>query len=264
MGKVYLMYVDESGDTGEPNPEQPHGATSYYALIGIIVPADDWLATLDRMNSLRKDLKKDYSFPLHQELKGSYLFNPRGHRNFRNKKLQYRKTRMELYRDFMKRMPDVFQTGKVISLYLDKNNTRITPEKWLSICWRNLLERFHTYIKHQEDDSWGIVIPDDGNEIVLRNLTRKLRRHNPTASKYSDGWYNNPLVSIIEDPFHRASHHSFFIQAADMMAHALYRQENPKGSYKRFNAQNLFSFLKPILLIEATTKDPRGMGIIRP
>lgn len=261
MGNFYIMYVDESGDKGKLDLSLPQSATKHYALAGIIVPADDWLPTLNRMIALRRKLKQEFGFPFTEELHGTSLFNPRG--SYHNiPGLQHRSTRMQIYHYFMKHLPEVFVTGRVLAVYLDKTTTTLGADKWYEIAWRNLLERFQTYIRKQRPDALGILVPDEGDAASLRRLARRLRRFNPTASKF-EGWYNNILDHIVEDPFHRESKHSFFIQAADMVVHALYRQENPKGSYRRFNAQNLFSYLKPILVPEAAPNDPRGMGIKR-
>ncbi|EAX48521.1 hypothetical protein TcarDRAFT_1993 [Thermosinus carboxydivorans Nor1] len=114
----------------------------------------------------------------------------------------------------------------------------------------------------QDANAYGMVITDEGNEIHLRKIQRRLRQYNPTSSKFGE-WYNNRLDRIIEDPFERQSHHSFLIQAADMIVHALYRQENPKGSYKKFNADRLFLHIKPMTIKEAAADDPLQMGIKR-
>lgn len=72
------------------------------------------------------------------------------------------------------------------------------------------------------------MVADDTDNLKLMALQRKMRNYNPTPSHYS-GVYNAPIDSIIEDTFARSSHHSYFLQSVDIIAHTLYHREFPKG-----------------------------------
>jgi hypothetical protein len=67
--------------------------------------------------------------------------------------------------------------------------------------------------------------------------------------------------NILEDPFSRSSHHSYFIQTTDVISHLLYRKEYPKGSLKKYNLDKVFELLEPILIKKASKNDP--LGIVR-
>ena len=56
-------------------------------------------------------------------------------------------------------------------------------------------------------------------------------------SHFAESPYNAPIDNIIEDALSRSSHHSYFIQTVDVVAHLLYRKEFPKGSLKKFNLE---------------------------
>ena len=71
-----------------------------------------------------------------------------------------------------------------------------------------------------------------------------------------------PLVNIVEDPVMRDSQFSYFVQVADLAAHALYRKLYPKTAYKKHNADKLFDALAPICHPMASKYDPHGMGIV--
>ncbi|NJK94832.1 MAG: DUF3800 domain-containing protein [Bacteroidales bacterium] len=107
----------------------------------------------------------------------------------------------------------------------------------------------------------GIIISDDTNGLLIMKLMRKMRIYNPVTSHYYNSPYNAPTDSIIEDLFQRASHHSYFIQSVDVVAHLLYRKEFPKGSLKKFGIEKLFERFSPILLKEASKHD--DFGIVR-
>lgn len=262
MSQLYFLYADESGDIGCYNPTAAQTGCIHYAIAGIIIPVGAWQSSLTGIIGLRQQLKREFGFLQSEELHGVELFNPRGKRHFKNPKMQHRRERMKLYHSFMSKLPDAIPDARVLSVYLNKLTTKLLEEKWYAIAWKCLLERFHTFMVKQGDAARGIVVTDEGNQAKLRPLLRKLRKYNPIASKYND-WYDNPLNRIIEDPFERQSQHSYFIQAADMIVHALYRQENPKGSHKRYNAERLFRHISSLTIKEAAGDDPLQLGIKR-
>jgi hypothetical protein len=95
-----------------------------------------------------------------------------------------------------------------------------------------------------------------------------MRVYNPIPSAFGtwldtgQSYKNIPLTRIIEDPFFKDSEQSYFIQLADFCAYALLRRERPVPSKSRYGLDKAFDLLKPILVTEATRKDPDG--IIRP
>jgi hypothetical protein len=104
----------------------------------------------------------------------------------------------------------------------------------------------------------GIIFADETNEVKIRRILRKMRVYKPVPSLYC-GYYHNPIRQVVEDPVIRQSQHSYFIQVADLIAHALYRKEHRKGSYRRFNVDRLFDTIRPLLLSEASRSDPEGI-----
>ena len=60
---MYLMYVDESGDTGLIN-----SPTRYFALSGIVVHESRWRDFLNMLIALRKTLRSVYGLPVRGEI----------------------------------------------------------------------------------------------------------------------------------------------------------------------------------------------------
>lgn len=95
-----------------------------------------------------------------------------------------------------------------------------------------------------------------------------MRRYNPIPSRFgrwgTDGTTtrNIPTERIVEDPVFKRSERSYFIQAADFVAYALLRRERPMGPTQRYEASDAFEGVTPILVREASLRDPEG--IIRP
>jgi len=259
MGSTFLLYADSSGDDGVFKPSSDTSSTSYYAISGIIINILQWQSILEKIIAFRKQLRIKYSFLMRRELKGANFFHLKSTDLFKNTNCNTRKRRMLAYHYIMKSVPTIFRESKVLNLFLDKTKTRIDNNKYFEICWKDFLERYQRFLdKH---NSLGIFIPDEGKEKELTRLTRKLRKFNPVPSHYG-GSYSFLLKSIIEDPFHRDSKDSYFIQFCDLIVYALYRKEKPKGSFRKYNGERLFDYIEPILLKEATRKD--ALGIIRP
>ncbi len=92
--------------------------------------------------------------------------------------------------------------------------------------------------------------------------------YNPIPSRFGV-WRDNgkatknlPLERIIEDPVFKKSEQSYFVQLADFCAYALLRRERPVPSKTKYGLDQAFNPLSPILVREASTRDPEG--IIRP
>jgi len=247
---MYLMYVDESGDPGI----HQH-ASAHFILSGLVIAQDDWQKYLDRLKAFRKAIKAKYRFNQREEIHASELI--RVNKNSYYSKI--RKTdRINILKNYCSQIPLIFDTAKLINVCLVKSNYQ-TADEVHEVAWNRLIQRYDTYLKKDAKDK-GIIIADDGNSIALMKLLRKWRVYNPVQSHFA-GTYNAATDNIIEDVFHRASHHSYFIQTVDVVSHVLYRKEYPKGSLKKYGIEKLFDMLDPILLKKASGNDP--FGIVR-
>ncbi|MEX2411005.1 MAG: DUF3800 domain-containing protein [Candidatus Paceibacterota bacterium] len=248
---MYFLYVDESGDPGSSGYSSPH-----YILSGLIISQQNWTTYLDRLKKFRKALKNTYGLNQRTEIHASELIRINKIKEYRK---IYKTDRINILRDYVGQIPLIFDNAKIINVCLKKEDFDENKEVHL-VAWRRLLQRYDTYLKKVADDK-GIVVSDDQNSNDVMHLQRKMRIYNPTPSHYTIGTYNAPIDNILEDPFMRSSHHSYFIQTVDVVAHLLYRMEYPKGSLKKFGLEHQFKRLEPILLKEASKNDP--FGIVR-
>ncbi len=257
---MYFMYVDESGDPGHWDPAKPPSqqGTSYFILTGVILPAREWRNYLTALVDIRRQIKLRYGVPMRVELRGSILINPRGDR--RLKELP-RRLRVMLYRELLETVAVRMPAAKVVNIYVNKLQPRYASTSNVDLqmrSWTYLIQRYDTFLKRQEDAPVGIIFADETNEVKIRRILRKMRVYNPVPSVYQ-GYYHNPVLRVVEDPVIRQSQHSYFVQLADLIAHALYRKEHPKGSYRQFNVDQLFDAIQPLLLREASRSDPDGI-----
>lgn len=247
---MYIMYVDESGDPGEYNGNN----SKHFILSGIIVNDKDWKSSLDKFKNFRLELKNSYNFLLKTELHASEFIRINKNEDYRKIK---KTNRLFILRKTSETIPLIFKNSKVINILLDK--TKIKLEDYQDTAWKRLIQRYDNYLSNKND--YGIIISDTTDEKIVRNIIRKMRYFNYISSHYNDKSYNKPVKYILEDLFMRNSQHSYFIQAADVIAHLLYRYEYPKGSLKKFNVEKYFLNFDKILLKDASKSDK--LGIVR-
>jgi Protein of unknown function (DUF3800) len=69
---MYIMYVDESGDTGLTG-----SPTTHFALSGIVVHETRWRDFVEALIAFRRTLKSVYGLPIRTEIHASELINHR-------------------------------------------------------------------------------------------------------------------------------------------------------------------------------------------
>ena len=244
---MYIMYVDESDDPGKHPMSSPH-----FILSGLIVHQSEWDKYLSRIRSLRKSLKLKYGLNQRTEFHTAELIRIQKIEEY--KKIN-KSNRINIIKDYCGEMPLIFDTAQIINVCI-----RIAEhpnQDIFNLAWSRLLQRFDTYLKKEGKDK-GVIVSDDTDSLKLMSLQRKMRVYNPIPSHYS-GTYDAPIDSIIEDTFSRSSHHSYFLQSVDVVAHMLYRMEYPKGSLKKYGLEHQFKKLEPILLKHASKNDDYGI-----
>jgi len=246
---MYIMYVDESGDPGKHPLSSPH-----FILSGLIVHQGEWDKFLIRLKAFRKSLKAKYGLNQRTELHTAELIRIQKIDEY---KMIKKGDRLNIIRDYCTEIPHIFDTAHIINVCLKINEH--PNDDIFNLAWSRLLHRFDTFLKKVGMDK-GIVVADDTDSIKLMSLQRKMRMYNPTPPIFTES-FNTPIDSILEDTFSRSSHHSYFLQSVDVIAHTLYRMEYPKGSLKKFGLEHQFKKLEPILLKLANKSD--DYGIIR-
>jgi hypothetical protein len=133
------------------------------------------------------------------------------------------------------------------------------------LAWKALIQRFENTMQHRNfpggninRTDHGLVLPDDGGGDKLRHLLRKMRVYNPIPNS---GAANLPLRFMVDDPCHRDSRHSYFIQSVDVTAYFLQQYLAPNAYIKRQSAGKYFQRLLPVLNLYASPGDP--LGVVR-
>ena len=115
------------------------------------------------------------------------------------------------------------------------------------------------------DERHAFLIFDEGREEMVAHLYRRLRSLNPIPSRYEkweDGGRTKdiPIERVIGGPAFRSSHSDHLLQMADLIAHALLKQEEvPSPRVKRQGIDRAFGILDRALNRRASRRDPQGV-----
>jgi hypothetical protein len=247
---MYLMYVDESGDTGLVG-----SPSRYFTLSGIVVHERNWRPFIERLIAFRKTLKTVYGLGVRTELHASeYIRKPVDGLTKYDRLAILRNTLDELAK-----MPDISITNIVVDK-IDKPADYDVLQK----AWGVLFQRFENTLFYGNfpgnfRDDFGMVLSDATAGQKLTQMVRRMAVYNPIPSSYGQGSRNIPIKKIIEDPHFKDSRSSLPVQMADVCAYFLHQKYAPNGYIKRKAAQNYFDRLQPVLNLKASTSNAFGI-----
>jgi hypothetical protein len=253
---MYLLYVDEAGDSGMVN-----SPTRYFALSGLVIHELRWRTYLDDLIDFRKQMRQQYTLKLREEFHSAAMITKPG-----ELVRIARHHRLAMIRHFADRMA-AMADASIINVLVDKQTKRPDYDVF-GMAWRALIQRFENTIRHhnfpgpRNTDDKGLLLCDHTEDKKLRMLLRQMRRFNPIPNQmatFGPGHRDIPLSAIVEDPNFRDSEHSYFIQAVDLAAFLLYQRFTPNAYMKAHGGQNFFTRLKPILCPHASPRDPDGI-----
>jgi len=251
---MYLMYVDESGDTG-----LTRSPTTHFALSGLVIHESGWREFTTRIMAFRKVLHAVYGLPLRTEIHASdYIKRPPIPDMARHIRLAI----LRNFLDELAKMNFVSVTNVIIN-----KTTKTGPYDVFTTAWQTLFQRFENTLSygnfpgaHRAD--FGLVLTDNTDGRKLQRLVRRMAVYNPVpnSSRYGPGFRNMPILRVIKDPHPKDSKESYFIQACDVCAYFLLQKFRPNSFLRRAGAQHYFDRLAPILNKRASTAN--GFGIV--
>ena len=244
---MYIAYVDESGDTGHNTT-----VTRYFTLSEIIIADSNWKIFLEKIKVFRQGLKRDFGITLRSDLRAADLWKNSG--DFRKLNLSYA-DRTRIFRktaEFLRYSQEV----AILNVSINKGSPQLqSTVKIGETAWAMFLQRYENWLLAKQE--LGIVVNDEGHDKMVRQLSRKMRMYNPIPSHYG-GYYQAPVVKIIEDPFSRHSQYSYFIQLADMSAYLARLRHDHTLRQVKWGIHKLYKRIKPRYILEASRKDNYG------
>jgi len=239
---MHLIYVDDS---------RYEGLCVFSALA---IPGDLWQDAFGRIREFRRRVRDQHGIYVHCEFHAWKFVSGRGSIS---PHIVTKWDRCQIYKqalDMVAHLPGVRLFNAVFNVKQDE------------LAFERLLNRINRAM--QVWDSHAILVCDEGKESGYTRLARKMHVYNPIPSRF--GVWNEtgtksrniPIERIIEDPFFKKSEQSYLIQLADFCAYSLLRREHPLPSKNKYGLNQAFKLLSPILVLEASRRDPEG--IIRP
>jgi hypothetical protein len=252
---MYLMYVDESGDTGLSN-----SPTNYFVLSGLVLHELKWKATLDQLIDFRRRMQRAFGLRLREEIHAARFITSPGPlvRIKRN-------DRLTILRSLANELASMTHLN-VINVVVTKANKRQGYDAF-GMAWRALVQRFsntmncHNFPPPRNQEDMGIILPDHTDNRKVIQLLRQMRRFNPVPHQpqFGLGYRNLLVANVPEDPSFRQSSHSYFIQAADLVAFLMYQRLTPNAYMRKRGGHKYFDRLDPILCKVASSSDPQGI-----
>jgi hypothetical protein len=252
---MYLIFVDESGDTGLID-----SPSRYFILSGIVVHELTWRPALDQLVTFRKTLKAKYGMPIREEIHAGDLIRHPSHLQF-----VPRHHRPAILREFADEIASV-KAINIINVVIDKQNKPANCDVF-NIAWTTLIQRFENTMAYnnfpepRNKEERGMLFADQTDEKKLTSLIRRMQTFNtiPHNQYYNRGFKMQPLVNVIDDPNFRDSRTSLFIQASDTVAYLLRQYLDPNSYMREKSAQNYFRRLESVLCKVASSTDPYGI-----
>lgn len=243
------MYVDESGDIGLNN-----SPTNFFILSGLIINERSWYGALDDLIDLRRSFRKNKGLKLREEIHSSHLLNNPGDL-----------VRIPMYDrvDILKQSIKWINERTYFSVYsvrIDKrNHTDKDKQDIYDMAWRYLIQRFENTLNYKNfngpssSDERGLIIADKTDEPKLRSIYRRMRKFNTIPHKrsiYEEGSQIKNIKMIVEDPIHRDSTNSFFIQLADIIAYVCHQKYQANTRARKKGLHNYYNRLSDVLITQ--------------
>lgn len=252
---MYLIYVDESGDPGISG-----SPSNYYVLSGLVVHELRWQSYLEQLIQFRGRMQRAFGLRVREEIHASAMITRPGPlvRIPRN-------DRLTILRALANELASMSELN-VINVVVDKAGKRPDYDAFI-FAWTAMLQRFENTISARNfpgpanPDERGMVFPDNTDNKKVTQLLRQMRRYNPVPhqQRFGIGYRNLMISHLIEDPSYRESDHSYFVQAADLIAYLLLQKRDPNSYMKKKSGHNYFDRLDPILCKVASSSDPQGI-----
>ena len=211
---MLLAYVDESGNTGAIN----RGGSVTYTLGCVLVSAERWPSSFDQMLAFRRRLRDRFKIPMRAELRSSDLV--RGGGDFRPLNLAPGERHL-VFRSQLRALSQF--DVRAFAIVVDKRTQ--ASDACFDLAWEGLLQRLERTSSVEKQPF--MLLHDEGEDERIRAWARRSRRHLPAGSAYGSSTIRRRASLLIEDPSPRSSKHSYFIQAADLVAYSAFRAVVP-------------------------------------
>jgi hypothetical protein len=247
---MYLMYVDESGDSGIVN-----SPSKYFVLSALVIHETNWQKLLDDTVDFRRYLKNQYGLLMREEIHASVFIN--GHPKLKNRNISKNHKTLILQKclKFLNDRNDI----DVFSVCCDKSKQK---ENVFDYVWQVFIQRFENTLLHNnfregfKETEKGMVLSDNTDGGKVTKILRKMRHFNPIPNKNMPGSRNQKLKSIIEDPVLKDSAQSYIVQLVDVVAYFARQFYEPNKYIRKKGCRTYYNrFLENVINRNVTTNN---------
>ena len=137
------------------------------------------------------------------------------------------------------------------------------PNIVLDAAWTVLLQRLQR-TSTASGDCPIIIVHDEGENAKIRKIARLPRKRLAADSMDASVEFSVPFTTLIEDPIPKASHESYFLQLADLVAYAAFRRiYPPPNSVSNVIHKNMWDQLGRSIFAPANQNKARAtLGIV--
>jgi len=205
VGKnMYIAYVDESGDDGNP------GSSESFVLTSVYMHYEAWRGNLDTITAFRRQLRQDTGLHISTEMHmRSLLLGKKPYHHFRFG----RRTKREISFAYYEMVAGLALES--INVVIVKKNVRNDKYRVLDTALTYNAQRIANDIHRVGAGHRFLIVTDEGRVGSMRSTVRRIQRYNDIPSRYSSGGYRSDLGCLIEDPLPKDSQQPHFIQVAD-------------------------------------------------
>lgn len=219
---MHLCYFDENKHSQE-NPN--------FLIGGLIIPDKRALALEATLSQIAYNFFGSRTLTISNELHGKDLFHGKG--NAKGRKLE---ERIGVFRDIAKFLISNEISVRIVNIDVIKHRAKYnypTPEYRLGLML--ILERFSEFLDKADD--LGVVFGDYESDEV----TRAVVDFSEYKSKGKTPMYfGRPLGRLLDTVYFTQSHHSRFLQIADMLVYMAGRYENASAKPEKWHDAELF------------------------
>lgn len=227
---MYLMYIDESGDTITLQED----GSKFLVLLGCIIFENDKL----NIESSFRDIKNKYYFDPDIEIKSNFLRYANPDITDKNSpiKLHDRKKYDALEADIAKFLKEIGTTLIAVVIHKEGYWNKYPAQNPYDAAYIFLIERFQTFLMYK--DAFGICVIDPREGKVEKQFIGKKLDRTHHLLRWTDEGFWKKCPNIIERVLFSSSDLTVGIQIADLYTYPVFNvfeYNKRKDEYWRFS-----------------------------
>ena len=218
---MHLCYFDEN----KPNPDNP-----YFYIGGVLIPDHKAIEFEKTLGQIAFNFFGSRSLTQLNEFHGKELFHGKG--NAKGRKLE---ERVQVFQDVATFITDNQIPVKIICIHVENHHKRYkypTPHYRLGLMF--ILERFAEHLDQVDD--LGLVFGDyEADEMTGAVVDFSEYKSQGKTPMY----FGRPLGRLLDTVYFTQSHHSRFLQVADLLMYMAGRYEHWDAVPDRWHEQTV-------------------------